>query len=75
MSFYDLSAKDINGQEVEMKDLKGKVLLIVNTASKCGLTPQLTELEEIYKEYKDRGFEVLGFPCNLLIKILLVIRK
>lgn len=47
-----------------MKDLKGKVLLIVNTASKCGLTPQLTELEEIYKEYKDRGFEVLGFPCN-----------
>lgn len=64
MSFYDLSAKDINGQEVEMKNLKGKVLLIVNTASKCGLTPQLTELEEIYKEYKDKGFEVLGFPCN-----------
>lgn len=64
MNFYELSAKDINGQEVGMEEFKGKVLLIVNTASKCGLTSQLTELEEIYKEYKDRGFEVLGFPCN-----------
>lgn len=64
MNFYELSAKDINGQEVGMEEFKGKVLLIVNTASKCGLTSQITELEEIYKEYKDRGFEVLGFPCN-----------
>ena len=64
MNFYELSAKDINGQEVGMEEFKGKVLLIVNTASKCGLTSQLTELEEIYKEYKDRGVEVLGFPCN-----------
>ena len=47
-----------------MEDYKGKVLLIVNTASKCGLTPQLKELEEIYKDYKDKGFEILGFPCN-----------
>ena len=47
-----------------MEDYKGKVLLIVNTASKCGLTPQLTELEQMYKDYKDEGFEILGFPCN-----------
>ena len=64
MNFYELSAKDINGKEVYMEDFKGKVVLIVNTASKCGLTPQFTELEEIYNEYKDKGVEVLGFPCN-----------
>lgn len=64
MNFYDLRATKMNGQEVKMEAYKGKVLLVVNTASKCGLTPQFMELEEIYKEYKDRGFEILGFPCN-----------
>ena len=64
MNFYDFTAKKINGTEVSMSDYKGKVLLIVNTASKCGLTPQLKELEEMYKDYKDKGFEILGFPCN-----------
>lgn len=64
MEFYDLSAIKMNGQNVSMEEYKGKVLLIVNTASKCGFTPQLAGLEELYKEYKDRGFEVLGFPCN-----------
>lgn len=64
MGFYDLSAVKMNGQNVSMEEYKGKVLLIVNTASKCGFTPQLAGLEELYKEYKDRGFEVLGFPCN-----------
>ena len=61
MKFYDFTAKNINGKEVNMKDFKGKVVLVVNTASKCGFTPQL---EELYKKYKDRGFEILGFPCN-----------
>lgn len=64
MEFYDFSAKKMNGQEVKMEEYKGKVVIVVNTASKCGLTPQFTELEEIYKEYKDRGLEILGFPCN-----------
>jgi glutathione peroxidase len=64
MSFYDFSAKKINGQEVSMTEYNGKVLLIVNTASKCGFTPQFKELEELYKDYKDQGFEILGFPCN-----------
>ena len=64
MKFYDFTAKKMNGMEVKMEEYKGKVLLVVNTASKCGLTPQLAELEEMYKDYKDKGFEILGFPCN-----------
>lgn len=64
MNFYDFSAKKMDGQETKMEEYKGKVVLVVNTASKCGLTPQFKELEELYKEYKDRGFEILGFPCN-----------
>ena len=64
MNFYDFSAKKINGEEVKMEQYKGKVVLIVNTASKCGFTPQFKELEELYKEYKDKGLEILGFPCN-----------
>lgn len=64
MKFYDFSATKMNGQEVRMEEYKGKVVLVVNTASKCGLTPQFKDLEEIYKEYKDRGLEILGFPCN-----------
>ena len=61
MSIYDFSAKKINGQEVSMNEYKGKVLLIVNTASKCGFTPQFKELEELYKDYKSQGFEILDF--------------
>ena len=68
MEFYNFSAKNINGKEVSMIDYKGKVLLVVNTASKCGLTPQFEELESLYKEYKDKGFEILGFPCNQFAK-------
>lgn len=68
MKFYAYKARKMNGQEVRMKEYEGKVVLVVNTASKCGLTPQFKELEELYKEYKDRGFEILGFPCNQFAK-------
>ena len=64
MKFYDFSAKKMNGQEVKMEAFKGKVVLVVNTASKCGLTPQFTELEQLNKKYKEEGLEILGFPCN-----------
>jgi len=64
MSIYDITVKTIRGEEKSMADYKGKVLLIVNTASKCGFTPQYKELQELYDEYKDKGFEVLAFPCN-----------
>lgn len=61
---YQFTVQDLYGKEVSMADYKGKVLLIVNTASKCGLTPQLKGLEALYEKYKDRGFVVLGFPSN-----------
>lgn len=64
MEFYDFQANKMNGQKISMSDYKGKVVLIVNTASKCGLTPQFEGLETLYKEYKDQGLEILGFPCN-----------
>lgn len=64
MNFYDFKANDINGKEVSMNNYKGKIVLVVNTASKCGFTPQLKDLEDLYKEYKDSGVEILGFPCN-----------
>ena len=63
-SIYEFSAKTIDGREVSMKDFEGKVLLIVNTASKCGFTPQYSGLEALHKKYGPKGFAVLGFPCN-----------
>jgi len=54
----------MSGNDIEMETFQGKVVIIVNTASKCGFTPQFKELEDLYKEYKDRGLVVLGFPCN-----------
>ena len=63
-TIYSFSAKDIKGQEVSLDDYRGKVLLIVNTASKCGFTPQFEGLQSLHDELGERGFEVLGFPCN-----------
>ena len=60
----DLSARTLDGSEVPLSAFGGKVLLIVNTASQCGFTPQYAGLQALYDEYKDRGFAVLGFPCN-----------
>ena len=64
MGIYDFTVKTNRGVEKNLGDYKGKVLLIVNTASKCGFTPQFEELQELYKTYKDKGLEILGFPCN-----------
>lgn len=61
---YDFKVKDDKGEEVSLEKYKGKVLLIVNTATKCGFTKQYDGLEELYKKYKDQGFEILDFPCN-----------
>ena len=63
-SFYDFKAKSLQGKEKSMDEYKGKVVLVVNTASKCGLTPQYEGLEKLYREYKDKGLVILGFPCN-----------
>ena len=64
MSLYQYSVKDVQKNDVSLKEYEGKVLLIVNTASGCGFTPQYDGLESLYKEYKDQGFEILDFPCN-----------
>lgn len=63
-SFYDFSAKTLAGTEQSMADYQGKVVMVVNTASKCGFTPQYKGLEALYEKYKDQGLVILGFPCN-----------
>ena len=63
-SIFELNANNIDGREVSLSDFKGKVLLVVNTASRCGFTPQYKSLEQIYNQYKERGFVVLAFPSN-----------
>lgn len=63
-SVLDFTVKDRKGNDVALSEYKGKVLLIVNTATKCGFTPQYEELEALYKAYKDKGLEILDFPCN-----------
>ncbi|NEX61444.1 glutathione peroxidase [Noviherbaspirillum galbum] len=63
-SVYDFKAKGLDGKDIDLKQFQGKVLLIVNTASECGFTPQYKGLEEVYRQFKDKGVEVLGFPCN-----------
>ena len=63
-SIYEYKVNDIEGEAFDLKKLKGKKVIIVNTASKCGLTPQFEELEKLYKTYKDQGFIIIGFPTN-----------
>ena len=63
-SIYDFSVKDIDQQEISLEKFKGKTLLIVNVASRCGFTPQYTGLQSLYEKYKYKGFEILAFPCN-----------
>jgi glutathione peroxidase len=63
-SIYDIPLKDIDGKDTSLKPYQGKVMLVVNVASKCGFTPQYTALEALHQKYKDQGLVVLGFPCN-----------
>ena len=63
-SIYDFKVKDMDGKEVSLSDYKGKVMLIVNTATKCGFTPQYEELQALYDKYQDKGLVILDFPCN-----------
>nr|WP_311444979.1 glutathione peroxidase [Ezakiella coagulans] len=62
--FYDYTVKDIDGNDLPLSKFKGEVVLVVNTASKCGFTKQYEGLEALYEKYKDKGFVILGFPCN-----------
>lgn len=63
-TFYDFKAKNLQGKDIGMDTFKGKIVLVVNTASKCGLTPQFEGLEKLYQKHKDKDFVILGFPCN-----------
>ena len=63
-SFYDFNATTIRGEQESMSKYKGKVVLVVNVASKCGFTPQYDGLQELYEDYQEKGFEILAFPCN-----------
>jgi len=64
MNVYDFQVRTIRGDEVSLADYRGQVLLIVNTATKCGFAPQFNELQQLYDKYQEQGFTVLGFPCN-----------
>lgn len=64
MSFYDITVKDMSGSDVSLSQYKGKVVLVVNTATGCGFTPQYSGLQKLYDAYKDKGFVILDFPCN-----------
>ena len=64
MKLYEFSVKDIDGREVDLGSYKGKVILIVNVASACGFTPQYEGLQDLFERYKDKGLEILAFPCN-----------
>lgn len=64
MSVYSFTTKNIRGKEIQLDQYKDKVLVIVNTASKCGFTPQYSDLQKLYERYRDKGLEILGFPCN-----------
>ena len=63
-SFYDFTVRTIDGKEFPLSSLKGKKVLVVNVASKCGLTPQYAKLQELYEKYKDKNFVIIGFPAN-----------
>lgn len=64
MNVYDFTVKDVDQKNISLKDYQGKVLLIINSATKCGLTPQYEGIEKLYENYQKQGFEVLDFPCN-----------
>jgi glutathione peroxidase len=64
MGFYDQSVKDAKGNDISMRNFEGKVVLVVNTATGCGFTPQYKELEQMYEDYHDKGFEIVDVPCN-----------
>lgn len=64
MNIYDFTVKDANEKDINLSEYKGKVLLVVNTATGCGFTPQYSGLQDLYEKYKDKGFEILDFPCN-----------
>lgn len=68
MGVYNFKVKNIRGEEVSLSDYSGKLLLIVNTASKCGFTPQYEGLEKLYQTYQDQGLVILGFPCNQFLE-------